>query len=239
MKTMNRNILKGIILLPLSVNSAYAINSISHDQVQPITETVVEALHSKFLPWIDVEHGCDYQAAININGEVSAGLKASGRSNGDCESLSGQVYAKSEVFSDGTTAIMYAYYFAKDHALWGGLGGHRHDWEHVVIWIDDNEEVISAAYSSHGDYSKTASPLMLGSNIVVKYSASFTTHSLFEADSTNSISQENLVSYDNLSDNIRANLDGNDWGNAVFPLKSSKFSGYLEASRLFDFPYSD
>ena len=236
---MNRKIMKGLLLLPLSVNSAYAIDSISHDEVQPITNTSVETLHSKFLPWIDVEHGCDYQAAINIDGEVSAGLKASGRSNGDCESLNGQVYAKSEIFSDGTTAIMYAYYFAKDHALWGGLGGHRHDWEHVVVWIDDNEEVIGAAYSSHGDYSKTTSPLMIDDNIVVKYSNSNTTHSLFEADSTDSISQENLISYDNLNANVQTNLDENDWGNATFPLKISKFSDYLAESRPFDFPYRD
>lgn len=226
------------LLLPFSVNSAYAIDVIGHDDVEPITDSVVNALHSQFMPWIDVEHGCDFQAAINSNGDVSGGLKASGRSNGGCESMKGQAYAKSTQFSDGTTAIMYAYYFAKDHALWGGLGGHRHDWEHVVVWLDADENVIGAAYSAHGDYSKTTSPFMIGHNIVVDYKASYTTHSFFEADSTSSISQENLVSYDNLSGTVQSNLETYDWGNAVFPLKSSRFDSYIEASRPFDFPYS-
>ena len=237
---MNKIVIKSaVLLLPLSISSAFAIDSISHDEVEPITDSVVEELHSKFMPWLNVEHGCDYQAAINNDGEVSAGLEASGRTNGDCESMDGQVYAKSSSFSDGTTAIMYAYYFAKDHAYWGGLGGHRHDWENVIVWIDEDENIIGAAYSSHGDYSTTTSPLMIDTNIVAKYSISYTTHSLFEADSTDSIGQENLVSYDNLSATIQANLDENDWGSAVFPLKESSFSGYIEESRPFEFPYSE
>ena len=137
-----KNIKCMLLLLPFTVSSAYAIDSIGHDQVEPITDTVVETIHRKFLPWMDITHGCDYQAAINSSGQVSAGLKASGRPNGDCFPMEGQIYAKSMSFSDGTTAIMYAYYFAKDHAFWGGIGGHRHDWENVVVWIDENENVI-------------------------------------------------------------------------------------------------
>lgn len=237
--TMNIKSSKQLILtLPLISPFSYAIESINHDSVQPITNELIETVHKKFMPWVDVEHGCDYQAAINNQGEVSAGLAASGRSNGDCESMQGQVYARSTDFDDGTTAIMYAYYFAKDHAFWGGLGGHRNDWENIVVWIDDNENVIGAAYSSHGSYSKTISPLTINQSVVADYKASYTTHSFFEADSTSSISQENLVSYENLTTTIQSNLSNYDWGSAVFPLKESDFFDDIAASRPFTYPYT-
>jgi len=227
------------LMIPLISHFSYAIDSIPHDEVLPIVGTSVDSLHKKFVPWVDVEHGCDYQAAINEEGEVSAGLKPSGRSNGDCESLAGQIYARSTSFNDGTTAIMYAYYFAKDHALWGGLGGHRHDWENIVVWVDEDENLIGAAYSSHGDYSKTTSPLTINNSVVADYKASYTTHSFFEADSTSSISQENLVSYENLNGTVQSNLSNNDWGSAVFPLKDRDFFDDIDDSRPFDYPYSN
>ena len=32
---------------------------------------------------------------------------------------------------------MYASYFEKDQAVPGSsLGGHRHDWEHVISWVN-------------------------------------------------------------------------------------------------------
>ena len=119
----------------------------------------------------------------------------------------------------------------------GGVGGHRHDWENVIVWIDADENVIGAAFSSHGDYSTTTAPLMIGDSVVAAYKISWTTHSFFEADSTNSINQDNLVSFDNLSSALQSNLQENEWGNAVFPMKSSNFESYIEESRPFDFPY--
>lgn len=226
------------LLVSIIISEAHAIDSIGHDSVTPITNSVVDEVHQKFMPWIDIEHGCDYQPAINSDGEVSAGLKTRGRSNGGCERMTGQVYARSADFPDGTTAIMYAYYFAKDHALWGGIGGHRHDWENVIVWIDQDRNVIGAAYSAHGDYSTTTTPFMIGTHVVVRYAASGTTHSFFESDATTGISQENLVSFDNLSELVRSNLIHNDWGHAVFPLKDRSFNGYIEESRPFDFPYN-
>lgn len=221
----------------IHVSTVQAITSISHNDVDPIS-TTLNSIHSTFVPYVRITHGCDYQAAINSAGEVSGGLKASGRSSGSCSSMTGQIYARSTSFSDGTTAIMYAYYFAKDHAFWGGFGGHRHDWENVVVWLDSANTLIGAAYSAHGDYSTTTSPNVSGNHILVDYKTSYTTHSFFESSASSSFSAENLVSYEYLSSTVQSNLAENDWGSAGFPLKDSSFYSYVEESRPFSFPYS-
>ena len=53
--------------------------------------------------------------------------------------------------NNGWCAIMYDLYFEKDQAVAGSsLGGHRHDWEHVVVWVqDDQAQYVST--SAHGE----------------------------------------------------------------------------------------
>ena len=47
---------------------------------------------------------------------------------------------------------MYGLYFEKDQAVIGsGLGGHRHDWEHVVVWVQ-NDQVQYVSTSAHGNF---------------------------------------------------------------------------------------
>lgn len=45
---------------------------------------------------------------------------------------------------------MYGYYFEKDQTTQIG-GGHRHDWEHVVVWTQ-NDRIQYVAVSAHGGY---------------------------------------------------------------------------------------
>lgn len=47
-------------------------------------------------------------------------------------------------------AYMYAYYFEKDYAAGCG-SGHRHDWEHVVVWVK-NDKAEWVAASRHGKF---------------------------------------------------------------------------------------
>jgi hypothetical protein len=52
---------------------------------------------------------------------------------------------------------MYAYYFEKDQStagvgeIAGGTNGHKHDWEHVVVWVE-NDTPVWVAVSQHGKY---------------------------------------------------------------------------------------
>lgn len=51
---------------------------------------------------------------------------------------------------------MYALYFQKDQAMPGvSWGGHRHDWEHALVWLKDGV-LTHASYSSHGDVTTKA-----------------------------------------------------------------------------------
>ncbi|KAM7210113.1 Necrosis inducing protein (NPP1) domain containing protein [Rhypophila decipiens] len=56
--------------------------------------------------------------------------------------------------NNGYCAIMYAYYFQKDQTGTAGpLHGHRHDWEHVVVWVRMADNFVShVAVSAHKKY---------------------------------------------------------------------------------------
>lgn len=50
-------------------------------------------------------------------------------------------------------AHVYAYYFEKDVAVQhvSDVGGHRHDWEHIIVFVKDGKAKIVAC-SIHKDY---------------------------------------------------------------------------------------
>ncbi|KAM0667863.1 hypothetical protein ACQRIT_002854 [Beauveria bassiana] len=54
--------------------------------------------------------------------------------------------------NNGICVIMYKTYYEKDQALAGSfLGGHRHDWENIVVFTRGND-VVRVALSCHGKY---------------------------------------------------------------------------------------
>ncbi|MEW1614804.1 MULTISPECIES: NPP1 family protein [unclassified Streptomyces] len=94
-----------------------------------------------FSPAFDYDgDGCYATPAIGPDGTLAPGLRTTGAINGSCRDRSdldnSQTYARSKC-DNGWCAIVYASYFEKDQAVHGsGLGGHRHDFEHVVSWVD-------------------------------------------------------------------------------------------------------
>ena len=54
-------------------------------------------------------------------------------------------YARSKC-NNGWCAAMYANYTEKDE----GIGGHKHDWEHIVLWVQNDE--VKHVSSSHGEW---------------------------------------------------------------------------------------
>ncbi|MFE9257342.1 NPP1 family protein [Streptomyces sp. NPDC006879] len=94
-----------------------------------------------FSPAFDYDgDGCYATPAIGPDGTLAPGLKTTGAINGNCHDRSdldnSQTYARSAC-NNGWCAIVYAGYFEKDQAVHGsGLGGHRHDWEHVISWVN-------------------------------------------------------------------------------------------------------
>jgi hypothetical protein len=102
---------------------------------------------------------CYNVAAISPSGQLNGGLNVvgvAGITSGcrDAQDLNRQnVYSRSRC-NHGWCAHMYGYYFEKDQQTELG-GGHRHDWEHVVVWTR-NDQIQYVAVSSHGGYKKRA-----------------------------------------------------------------------------------
>ncbi|KAG3112386.1 hypothetical protein PI125_g8286 [Phytophthora idaei] len=108
--------LLGFLLSFLSAN--VDIPTINHDQVQPFPEqeptTDSEKSAVKYKPQLHVSDGCHPYPAVQANGEISGGLKWSGKPDGDCKysGLESQVYSRSRWYKE-RWVIMYAWYFPK------------------------------------------------------------------------------------------------------------------------------
>ncbi|MCY8573922.1 NPP1 family protein, partial [Bacillus haynesii] len=135
---------------------------IDHDKVQGFSEVTPVTLSQKaakrFQPFLKVASGCVPFPAVDAQGNTSGGLEPTGAPEGHCSKSVGQVYSRSAWYN-GVWAIMYAWYFPKDSPLPLKAFGHRHDWEGIVVWIDNpanqNPKMLSIAYSQHGKFQKT------------------------------------------------------------------------------------
>ena len=152
----------------------------------------------------------------------SAGLQATGPSNGDCSSSTGQVYSRSAAYSNGDFAIMYAWYWPKDEPT-DVIGGHRHDWESVVVWLNGAQtKVVGAAASQHGGFVTTTTPNFSGNTPLFVYASNgILDHDL---DFTSTVGgQQPLIAYESLPAVALAALENTDWGSANVPFTDNNF----------------
>ncbi|GMF40046.1 unnamed protein product [Phytophthora lilii] len=126
---------------PLSTpETPWVAKFIGHDQVQPFSQpepvTISERAGVKFKPQIHISSGCRPYPAVNWHGETGGGLKTTDNPRGGCRGFGwgSQIYGRSTWFRD-VWAIMYSWYFPKDSP--SPSMGHRHDWEHIIVWIDN------------------------------------------------------------------------------------------------------
>ncbi|EGY18591.1 uncharacterized protein VDAG_09117 [Verticillium dahliae VdLs.17] len=62
----------------------------------------------------------------------------------------GNVYSRQRC-NNGYCVIFYAYYFQKDTAT--PIDGHRHDWEHIAVWVRQSDSFVThVAVSQHKGY---------------------------------------------------------------------------------------
>ncbi|KAJ1338435.1 NPP1 family protein [Microdochium nivale] len=112
----------------------------------------------KWQPSLDFDtDGCYNTPAIDGSGNVAEGLDHNYTGGADdCRDESdldnNQVYVRSRC-NNNWCAYVYDYYFEKDVAVQHVIdaGGHRHDWEHIVVFTEGDAARIVAA-SAHGDY---------------------------------------------------------------------------------------
>jgi necrosis inducing protein (NPP1) len=211
---------------------------------------------ASFSPAYDYDtDGCYAVAAISPDGTINPGLNPTGAVNGNCHDQSDldrtQTYARSKC-NNGWCAIVYASYFEKDQALDGiSLGGHRHDWEHVISWVNQAtnqvDYVTTTQHSTVVTYARSA-VLFDGTHPkVVYHKDSLSTH-FFRLANTNDEPPENyyhnwryppLVDWNGWpSTALRDELMNADFGEATIKIKDGSFEYLLSISLPAGIPFN-
>ena len=182
----------------------------------------------------------------------SGGLSPTGAPEGHCSKSTGQVYARAEAYNNAY-AIMYSWYMPKvsqpdnchsyDSVFNAVLTqdepstgiGHRHDWEGIVVWIDDPTKteptILGAAASAHGKFGTTTSPPLDGTGPLIKYESIWPLdHSLGFTDTVGG--QQPLITWETLTDAARTALQNTDFGDANVPFKDGNFEYNLGLAEL-------
>ena len=209
-----------------------------------------------FSPAYDYDvDGCYAVAAISPDGTINPGLNTTGAVNGNCRDQSDldrtQTYARSKC-NNGWCAIAYASYFEKDQAVAGsGLGGHRHDWEHVISWVNQAsnqvEYVTTTQHSTVVTYARSAVRFDGTHPKVVYHKDGLSTH-YFRLANTNDEPPENyyhdwryppIVDWSGWpSSALRDRLMNADFGEATIKIKDGSFEYLLGISLPTGLPFN-
>ncbi|KAL0936342.1 necrosis inducing protein [Colletotrichum truncatum] len=213
---------------------------VSHDSLTPLAQTVQDNAVGKaidrFNPLLQIVSGCQPYTAANDAGDTSGGLKPTGSSTGGCKDNSkGQTYARGAKHGD-KFAIMYAWYFPKDQPTDGvPVGSHRHDWESIVVWINDPEvaepTILGGAASGHGEFKKVENVPKEGSRVKVEYfNQGFLNHELQFSQLTGRVYP--VVDWDAMPKPMQDALNNTDFGSANVPFKDENFTRNLDKASI-------
>jgi hypothetical protein len=211
-----------------------------------------DSLEQAYQPAYDYDtDGCYPTPAIGPDGTVNGGLNPTGDLNGNCrdaadlENTNG--YARATC-NNGWCAYMYGLYFEKDQALPGSsLGGHRHDWEHVVVWVADGT-VQYVSTSAHGSFSVHERSVVRFDGThpkIVYHKDGISTHCFRLATSGDEPPENHrgdwqyptLVGWNGYPAGLREKLSTYDFGSANFGLKDGSFASHLAAAKPSGIPF--
>ncbi|MEU6366963.1 NPP1 family protein [Streptomyces sp. NPDC046931] len=199
-------------------------------------------LERTFQPAYDYDtDGCYPTPAIGPDGTLNGGLKPTGALNGSCHDASDldntNGYSRYKC-NHGWCAIMYALYFEKDQAVPGiSLGGHRHDWEHVVVWVRNNQAQYVST-SAHGDFDVYGRDRIRWDGThpkIVYHKDGIGTHCFRPANSNDEPPENHrhtwqfpsLVGWNGYPAGVRDKLGRADFGSAHFGLRDDSFATHL------------
>lgn len=107
----------------------------------------------KWQPVLDWDKDtCYHTAAIDPNGNTNPGLETTPQV-GPCRQADRLSHCNAysrERCNHGWCVYMYGYYSEMDNDAWANAYGHRHDWEHAMVWIR-GDAPWSVMWSAHGD----------------------------------------------------------------------------------------
>lgn len=142
--------------------------------------------------------------------------------------------------NSGWCVHLYDYYFEKDVAVpqVADAGGHRHDWEHIAVWVQDGQAKYVAA-SAHGAYQieKAEDVRWEGTHPNIVYHKDGGLTHAFRFATEGDEPPENhydtwrrspLVSYLGFPSGLRDTPFTHDFGSASIGIKDSSFAGNLE-----------
>jgi hypothetical protein len=211
-----------------------------------------DGLEQTFQPAYDYDtDGCYPTPAIGPDGTIATGLNTTGAVNGQCRDAwdldNTNGYSRHKC-NNGWCAIMYGLYFEKDQAVAGsGLGGHRHDWEHVVVWVQNNEARYVST-SAHGDFDIHGRDRIRWDGThpkIVYHKDGIGTHCFRPANSNDEPPENHyhgwqfprLVGWNGYPAGLRDKLSQAQFGSAVFGLKDGNFNHHLEKAKPAGIPF--
>ncbi|KAI1376744.1 NPP1-domain-containing protein [Hypoxylon crocopeplum] len=226
----------------------HLLDLMRRDPPQALPEKAT-ANDKKWQPAMDFDtDGCYNTPAIDAQGNINPGL---GHDNtglsSDCRDpsdlVNNNVYSRARC-NNGWCAYLYDYYFEKDVAIANFPFdlGHTNDWEHIAVFVQ-NDEAKVVSVSQHGGYQiKAASEVRWdGTHPKTVYNKDgLSTHD-FRFANADDDNIENatgqwfygpLISWNGFpSTALRDELSAHDFGSANFALKDSSFPGQLENAR--------
>lgn len=220
------------------------------DPPPPLPASVAEP-DGHWQPAFDYDgDGCYPTAAIGPDGTLNPGLgvkESDGPDDGchdEADLDNSNSYARSKC-DNGWCAYMYALYFELDWAA--PAAGHRHDLEHVVVWVNE-EKAKFVSVSQHGNYEKKAAADIAwdGSHAKVVYhkEGNSGTHAFRfasmdeQAENPRGWHRPALVSWNNFPPGIRDKLTGADFGSATLALKDGVFEENLARAKPDEVPFN-
>lgn len=210
---------------------------------------------ARYAPLVKVDkNACLPASAVTREGQPNPGLAPFGGLTSGCRAASeaaagmANAYGRTAcqvVSSDTFCAHAFAYYFPKDQFSLisiPGIGGHRHDFEHLVVWTK-NGAMTHASASSHGTLKTKAltdipSPYRDQTFHAVYVKHNVRTHGFRFArtgesgnfDARNGFSTLAVVAWDALPVAARETLNTYDFGVASIKLKDSRVLNFLNGS---------
>jgi len=207
-----------------------------------------------FSPAFDYDtDGCYQTPAIGPDGTLNPGLNTTGAVNGSCRDQSdldnSQTYARSKC-NNGWCAIAYAGYFEKDQTV-NGCCGHRHDFEHVISWVNQSTnqvEFVSNTVHSWTETHPRSEVRFDGTHpkVVYQKDGCCNTH-YYRLANSNDEPPENhyhnwryppVVGWDGWpSTGLRDTLMNADFGSATIKIKDGRFEDLLSATKPAGIPF--
>jgi hypothetical protein len=198
-------------------------------------------------------NGCYPTPAIGRDGTLAPGLALGGAENGHCRDAwdldNTNAYSRVKC-NNGWCAYMYALYFEKDQVSLGpGSAGHRHDWEHVVVWVQ-GEWGMYVSTSAHGGYTTRHRNDVPWDETgkhpkVVYHKDGGSTHAFRHAgfgewpeNHKGAWQYPPLIGWDNYPAGFRDRLTGHNFGSAQLGLRDGWFEGELNKAKPAGIPFN-